>query len=589
MKSGKRYNIAGIIPARAGSKAVPKKNIRELAGKPLIAYTIEQALKSKKLSRVIVSTDSKEIAKIAKTYGAEVPFLRPSNLAKDTIPSRPVLEHAINYLEKKENYKVDIVVMLQPTSPLRKASDIDAGIQKLIKTRADSVTSICKTEYPPYWVKTLRGDKLTPFVKSKKDYDQVVRQQLPKTYKLNGALYVTWRDVLSKQKKILGKDTRAILMDSIRSLDIDDELDFLVAEKAMEKIRRTRKNFKIKNKTVGDGQPCFIIAEAGVNHNGNMQTAKKLIDKAKQAGADAIKFQTYLTENLVSKSSPKAKYQVKRTSKKESQYKMLKELELNKKQTKELASYAKKKKIIFLSTPYDFESADLLSSLKVPAFKIASCDITNIPLLRHVAKKKKPIILSTGMSTMHEIIKAVNEIQKRGNNKIALLQCTTDYPANPKEINLHAILTLQKNFALPIGYSDHTTGPTAALVAVSLGSTVIEKHFTLDRNMKGPDHFASSEPEELKLLVDEIRKIEKTFGTSTKKPTKSELVNLKNMRRSIYANKAIHKGTKISRDMLAIKRPAKGLSPVYFDTVVGSMAKVNIKRNQPITLNKITY
>jgi len=580
----KKYNSVGIILARGGSKAVPKKNIKKLAGKPLIAYTIEAALKSK-LDRVIVSTDCKEIAEVSRRYGAEVPFMRPAKLATDTAHSRPVLVHAINYLEKTEKYPVDIVVMLQPTSPLREACDIDAGLEKLVKTRADSVTSICETEYPPYWVKTLKGDKLDRFVKSKIDYDQLERQQLPKTYQLNGAIFVTWKHIIMKQKQILGKDTRAIFMESERSMDIDTELDFGIIEKMMG--GNKKKNVKIRNRVIGNGRPCFIIAEAGVNHNGSMKLAKKLIDKAKDAGADAIKFQNFNTEKLVLKSSPKAEYQVKRTGKKESQYEMLKRLEISKKQTRELMKYCAKKRIIFLSTPYDNESADLLEELGAPAFKIASCDLTNTPLLRYVAKKKKPIILSTGMSTMLEIENAVQEIEKTGNTRIILLHCVTDYPAKLEEINLNALNSLRNNFDFPIGYSDHTMSPAVSLASVSMGSTVLEKHFTLSRKMKGPDHSASIEPAGLKKLVKNIRAIEKSLGKEIKMPTKSERSNRKNMRRSLFAKIDIPAKTVITEDMISVKRPTTGMSPADYDLVIGSTSRAKIRENMPITAQKI--
>lgn len=229
----KKLKIVAIIPARGGSKSIPYKNIKKLAGKPLIAYTIEEAIKSKTLDRVIVSTDDDRIAKVSRKYGAEVPFKRPAKLAKDTSHTPPVIKHAIKYLENKEKYKVDLVVTLQPTSPFRKAKDIDDAIEKIIKTNADSVVSICEADYPPYWMKKIKGDKVYSFVKSKIDYHLLERQQLPKTYKLNGAVYVTKRDLIMKKNKIIDGDVRAIIMDPIRSIDVDSITDFLLAEVIM--------------------------------------------------------------------------------------------------------------------------------------------------------------------------------------------------------------------------------------------------------------------------------------------------------------------------------------------------------------------
>jgi N-acylneuraminate cytidylyltransferase/CMP-N,N'-diacetyllegionaminic acid synthase len=235
MKRKERLNIVAVIPARGGSKSVPGKNIKKLAGKPLIAHTIEDALKAKTLNRVIVSTNDEKIAKISKQYGAEVPFKRPAYLATDTAHTPPVIKHAVKYLEEKEGSKVDVVVTLQPTSPLRKPEDIDAAVNKLIRTNADCVVTICEVEYPPFWMKILQGDKIIPFVKTKIDYHLLERQQLPKVYKLNGAVFVTKRDILMKKNKLIGGDVRAIKMDTKRSLDINSLMDFMLAENLMKK------------------------------------------------------------------------------------------------------------------------------------------------------------------------------------------------------------------------------------------------------------------------------------------------------------------------------------------------------------------
>lgn len=229
-KTKKRLNVVAIIPARGGSKSIPGKNIKKLAGKPLIAYTIGEALKAKTLSRVIVSTDDEKIAKIAKKYGAEVPFKRPAYLATDTAHTPPVIKHAVKYLEKKEDYKVDIIVTLEPTSPFRKAEDIDTAVNKLVRTNADSVVTICEVEYPPFWMQKLKGDKLLPFVKSKFDYNLFERQELPKVYKPNGVVYVTRRDLLMKKNKLTGGDVRGVKMGVKRSLDINSLTDFMLAE-----------------------------------------------------------------------------------------------------------------------------------------------------------------------------------------------------------------------------------------------------------------------------------------------------------------------------------------------------------------------
>ncbi|MDI6917988.1 MAG: N-acetylneuraminate synthase, partial [Thermoplasmatales archaeon] len=299
---------------------------------------------------------------------------------------------------------------------------------------------------------------------------------------------------------------------------------------------------KIGNRIIGKGNPCFIIAEAGVNHNGEMNLAKKLIDTAKNAKADAVKFQTFKTGKILIKEAPKAEYQ-KETTGEGTQYEMIKKLELSEKDFKELAGYAKQRGIMFLSTPFDEESADLLEKLNVPAFKIGSGDLTNLPLLEYIAKKDKTIIISTGMATLDEVRDAVNAIKNAGNNQIILLHCTSNYPAKIGDCNLRAMHTLEKEFNVPVGYSDHTLGITVSVAAVAMGASVIEKHFTLDKNLPGPDHRASLEPDELKEMVKKIRNVEKALGTGEKKPAESEMETQKVARKSIVAKVNIQKGT----------------------------------------------
>jgi len=342
---------------------------------------------------------------------------------------------------------------------------------------------------------------------------------------------------------------------------------------------------KIEDKLISKKAPCFIIAEAGVNHNGDIKLAKELVDKAKEAKVDAIKFQTFKAENLVTKKAKKEKYQ--KTDSEEFQYSMLKRLELSESEQKKLVSYCKKKKIIFLSTPYDEESADLLEKLGVPAFKVGSGELTHLPLLKHIAKKKLPMIVSTGASYPREIEKAVKTIRKEGNNKIILLHCTSVYPTLVEEVSLKALQTIKKTFGLPVGYSDHTLGITIPIMAVTLGAAVLEKHFTLDKNLPGPDHKASLEPQELKEMVKAVREVEKALGSSIKKPAKSEREERKLGRRSITAKIDIPKGVKITKDMLIIKRPGTGIKPKYFDVVIGKIAQKKIKKDSLIAFKDL--
>lgn len=341
------------------------------------------------------------------------------------------------------------------------------------------------------------------------------------------------------------------------------------------------KSIKISGKIIAPNKPCFIIAEAGVNHNGSLKLAKKLVDEAKKVGADAVKFQTFKTQELVTKNAKQAKYQEKNSPAK-SQYEMLKKLELSDTEFKRLLEHCKRKKIIFLSTPFDFGSVKFLYKLGVPAFKIASGDLTNIPLLVHIAQYNKSVILSTGMSTLKEVRDAVNVIYLAGNKKLVLLHCTSNYPTKFEDVNLKAMQTLMKRFQVPVGYSDHTEGIEVAIAAVSLGACVIEKHFTLNKNLPGPDHKASLEPEIFRQMVKAIRNVEKALGNDIKKPTVSE-VKIKNVvRKSLVAKKFIPKGEKIKSDMLAIKRPGKGIKPEYVNKIIGWVSRRDIKKDSLI-------
>lgn len=344
---------------------------------------------------------------------------------------------------------------------------------------------------------------------------------------------------------------------------------------------------KIANRLVGEGEPCFIVAEAGVNHNGDINLAKKLIDAATKAEADAVKFQTFKAENVVTKTAQKAEYQKKTTRVEESQFTMIKKLELEERDFKKLFDYAHRQGIIFLSSPFDKRSVDLLDELGVLAFKVASGEITNFPLLKYIARKKKPIILSTGMSTLGEIVEALEAIREMGAEEIILLHCISSYPAKVEDMNLKAMETLRDAFKLPVGLSDHSLGITIAIAAVALGACVIEKHFTLDKNLPGPDHRASLEPEELKQMVKAIRDIERAMGDGVKRPVKDEEENKKVGRRSIVASVDIPQGTTITEEMLAIKRPGTGLEPQYVNMVIGRKTRKSIKANELVILEMI--
>lgn len=346
----------------------------------------------------------------------------------------------------------------------------------------------------------------------------------------------------------------------------------------------------IANRSIGPGLPCFVIAEAGVNHNGDVNLAHQLIDAAVEAGSGAVKFQSFVTEDLITPDAPKARYQIETTSEPGSQYNMLKSLELSGAQQAELKAHCDKRGILYLCTPYEHGSIDMLDELSIPAFKVASTDTNNLVLLKYLAGKGRPVILSTGMSTLGEVDQAVQTLWNCGlEGKIALLHCTSEYPAPFDELNLKAIQTMQYAFGCPVGFSDHTPGVGASPWAVALGACIIEKHFTLDRTMKGPDHRASLEPKELSKLVQTIRDVESALGNGIKRPTGSEIRNKSLMQKSVVANRFLRLGTIIKPDDLTCKRPGTNLDPSWYDRLIGKQVKCDINKNEPLTLSKIEW
>jgi len=340
---------------------------------------------------------------------------------------------------------------------------------------------------------------------------------------------------------------------------------------------------EIAGRAIGDGHPCFVIAEAGVNHNGDPRLAGELVRVAAEAGADAVKFQTFAAERLATAAAPKASYQVARTERDESAQAMLRRLELDRDDHVQLIADCKSAGVMFLSSAFDEGSADMLDELGVDAFKVPSGEITNVSYLRHVAAKKRPLIVSTGMSTLEEVEVAVAAIRETADVPFVLLHCVSLYPAPLAGTNLRAMETMRARFGVPVGYSDHTEGLTAALAAVALGAAVIEKHFTVDRALPGPDHAASLEPDELRALIQGIRGVESALGDGVKRPLPEEAETAVVARKSVVAATDIQAGAAIERDMLAIKRPGTGLPPAKLDWVVGRAARKAIPAGTVIT------
>lgn len=334
------------------------------------------------------------------------------------------------------------------------------------------------------------------------------------------------------------------------------------------------------------GTQVFIIAEAGVNHNGNLAIAKAMVDVAADAGADAVKFQTFKAEKVISRQAEKARYQVATTGDHESQLEMVRKYELNEEMHAELVCRCREKNIAFLSTPFDLDSIDLLSKLKLDIFKIGSGEITNLPYLRKIGSLKKKLILSTGMADLSEIGAALQVLQSAGTKKkdITVLHCTTEYPAPVAEVNLRAMATIREAFDVSVGYSDHTEGIEVSIAAAVLGATTIEKHFTLDKSMEGPDHLASLDPGELRQLVKSLRNVEKALGDGVKKPSPSEVRNREAARKSVVAARPISRGERFTEENVTTKRPGLGISPMEWDKVIGKSASRDYREDEFIEI-----
>lgn len=327
----------------------------------------------------------------------------------------------------------------------------------------------------------------------------------------------------------------------------------------------------------------FIIAEAGVNHNGSLETAKRLVDAAAQAGADCVKFQTYITEEDTSVFAAQADYQKQNTGDGgQSQYEMLKKLELGYEQFRELKRYCGEKGILFLSSPFELRSVAFLEEIGIPFWKIASSEVTNYPFLKKIAQTGKPIVMSTGMCTLQEIRQAVDVLESCGEREIVLLQCNTEYPTPMQDVNLRAMQGLQKEFGYPVGYSDHTQGIEIPIAVAALGAVIIEKHFTLDRRMEGPDHIASLEPKELETMVHAIRNVETALGSPAKEISESERKNRTAARKSIVAARDIRRGEILTEENIAAKRPGGGISPMRWEELLGQRAVRDFIRDEMI-------
>ena len=557
-----------LVPARGESKGIPGKNLAKVGGIPLVARAVRtgrltlQSIGEQGL--VVCSTESKEIAAVAREWGAEVPFVRPTTLASDQARQIDVVVHAIEALSMADDVTV---VLLQPTSPFTAVDDVLATIERH-RQCGQPVVTVTTVDHPLEWtLKQLPNGVLEAAVQGEVP---ATRQDRYPLVKLNGAVYAASAGRLKRQESFLGPSTQGLLMPKDRSIDIDapsdlDRAEYLANSRAVAPI-------DVSGRKIGAGNPCFIIAEAGVNHNGSVELALDLVDVAAEAGADAVKFQTFHTERVVSEQARQANYQRSNTGIDEPQYEMICRLQLDDSAFAAISMHCHERGIMFLSSPFDTESVDLLDSLGVPAFKVGSGELTHPALLTHIASKGKPVLLSTGMASLLEVSNALDVITFSGAPPVALLHCVSNYPTDPIDCNLEATRTMRAAFAVPVGWSDHTLGIHVSLAAVALGAELIEKHFTLDRTLPGPDHRASLEPDELRDLVRQIRDVENALGDGEKTPRDSERNTADVARRSLHASRDIHAGHRIAADDLTALRPGTGIPADRFDEIVGRHA-----------------
>jgi len=565
------HMILVIVPARGGSKGLPGKNLATVGGIPLVGRAVRTGLDALTLlgeeGRVICSTDDEKIATVAREWGAEVPFIRPGEMASDGAPTIAVVLHCLREL----GYQSGTVVLLQPTSPLTAAADVAASVL-LHRGSGRSVVSVTPLEHPIEWIWTMDEDGgLNPASAAQRP---TRRQDSPPVLRPNGAVYVASAADLLDGGSFLEPPVEGYLMPQERSIDIDSACD-------LNAVRGVHAAFRpepvsIGGRLVGPGQSCYIIAEAGVNHDGDLGTALRLVDAAAEAGVDAVKFQTFSADRLATRGAPKAHYQLTTTDPTESQHSMLKRLELDYEALVSVSERCRERGVTFLSTPFDEESADLLEPFGIPAFKISSGDLTNLPFLAHVAEKGLPMVVSTGMGTLAEVMAATDTVRKAGNRDLILLHCVSNYPAPPGAVNLRAMRTISEATGCPVGYSDHTEGIDIAIAAVARGASVVEKHFTLDRGRSGPDHQASIEPGELKRMVRAIRSVEKSLGDGSKKPSEDEKATAHAARKSLVALRTILKGEILDRSSVGARRPGSGISPAHLKFVIGCRARCKI-------------
>lgn len=568
--------VLALVTARGGSKGFPGKNLALLGGRPLVSWShglLDAFRRRHPGTRLWLSTDSEAI-RDAWPEADRPHRLRPAELAADTTPSMAVVEHELAEAAK-EGFVPDAVLLLQPTSPLIALEDLEAAFAAL-RSGTPSVIGVTPLDHPIQWAYTrAAAGRLDPVLPP----DEATRRQdLPETVRPVG-FYLCTSDFLRAHGRFLQPGVSgSVVVPAERGVDIDAPSDLALAMHHV--ASAVPPGVQVGGSTLGKGQPCFVIAEAGVNHNGDLDRALEMVRVAADAGADAIKFQTFRSEALASRFAPKAEYQAQNTGDGRSQLEMLKELELSPEAFHQVKQACDEAGILFLSTPFEEESARFLDELGVAAFKVGSGELTNLPLLETLARTGRPLILSTGMGTFEEVAEAVQAVRGAGNPPLALLHCLSMYPAPCNEYNLRAMGTMEAAFGVPVGLSDHTLGWEVTLAAVALGAAVLEKHFTLDRELPGPDHRASLEPSELAEMIAQLRRVESALGDGAKRPMPSEMNTRAVARKSIVAARALPVGHVVALEDLAIKRPGEGISPARLRALPGRVLARGLQEDE---------
>ncbi len=549
------------VPARGGSQRIPGKNLKKVGGTTLLGRTVWLArsfLRAADLdARIIVDTDDDAIATEGRKWRAEVPFLREERWATNEAGSVETVVRLLQRLHELDGWRPDVVVALQPTSPLRRLDHV-MQCWNPIARGADAAISLRSADVEISAAKALADDGLILPV--------AVEAQSP-LYCPSGAFYGIRAEVLEQEGSFVPRGrTVGVVTRGVSALDVDEPHELELA-----------RGWAERSPSPSAGH-CFVIAEAGVNHNGSKDLALELVDAAADAGADAVKFQTFDPALLVSREAPKAQYQTVQTGGNQSQKEMLDALVLPRAWHHDLQDHCRTRGISFMSTPFDEQSADFLRDLGVDCLKIPSGEITNWPFLDHVAGLGLPLIVSTGMANLQEVADAVERIQGGNVPDFSLLHCVSNYPAAPEHANLAAMDTLRALFEVPVGWSDHTLGIHISVAAAARGASIIEKHLTIDRTLPGPDHAASLEPLEMKRMVSCIRAVVSAVGDGEKVPVPSELPVAAVARRSLHVAQDVASGSVLQKDHLVALRPGTGLPPSMLDRVLGRTVATDLLR-----------